>query len=92
LGWKRSSVIAVVCLTMVAAGCGIVTGRRSFSTNSTNGPAETSSAATEIGASSGQIASDTVDPCTLSINNTLWRDHGGVGAYEKRCGHPPPRQ
>jgi hypothetical protein len=90
MNWKRSSVLAVLAVTMLAAGCGVVTGRRSFSTTSTGAAPETASASTEIGASSGQVASDNVDPCTLSIVNPRWRDHGGVDAYEKRCGHPPP--
>jgi len=90
--WKRAVVIAMVVLTTAAAGCGIVAGRRSFSTNSATAAPQNPSAGTEIGTSSGQVASDIVDPCTLSIDNPRWRDHGGVDAYEKRCGHPPPPQ
>lgn len=89
---KGSWVIVMVTLAMlVTAGCGIVTGRRSFSNGyGGQGAPETASAGTQIGTSSGEVASAQVDPCTLDLENPIWRDHGGRLAYEKRCGHPPP--
>lgn len=84
-------VIAVLVLaTLTATGCGVVTGRRSFSNGADQTTSETPSAGTEIGTSSGDVASAQVDPCTLNLDNPVWRDHGGRPAYEKRCGHPPP--
>jgi hypothetical protein len=85
---KNSRAIAIMALAMSAAGCGIVTGHRSFG-YAANTP-ETPAAGSEIGTSSGSVASDIVDPCTLPLSNPRWRDHGGEQAYENRCGHPPP--
>jgi hypothetical protein len=89
---RRSfQVIAVVILTAsLGTGCGIMTGRRSFSDRTGQAAPETRSAGAEIGTSSGGIAAAQVDPCTLNIDNPVWRDHGGRPAYENRCGHPPP--
>ncbi|HEX4157504.1 MAG TPA: hypothetical protein VHY79_03445 [Rhizomicrobium sp.] len=81
--------IAFMASAILVAGCGVVTGHRSFGYTATG--TETSSVSTEIGTSSGSIASAQVDPCTLDLDNPVWRDHGGRPAYEKRCGHPPPR-
>jgi hypothetical protein len=88
MNWKSIRAIAVMAWALLAAGCGIVTGHRSFGYSATT--PETQSAGTEIGTASGSVASDIVDPCTLPISNPRWRDHGGEPAYEKRCGHPPP--
>ncbi len=82
--------IAIMASVTLTAGCGIVTGHRSFAGTSASGPPETLSAGTEIGSSSGSVSTAQVDPCTLDLENPVWRDHGGGPAYEKRCGHPPP--
>ena len=43
-----------------------------------------------IGAVTGAVVGGVSDPCTLNLGDPVWRDHGGRGAYERRCGHPPP--
>jgi hypothetical protein len=85
---KFARAITVAASAALVAGCGVVTGHRSFGYSAKT--PETPSAGAEIGTSSGSVPSDTVDPCTLPISNPRWRDHGGEQAYETRCGHPPP--
>jgi hypothetical protein len=85
-------VIAVVAFALIATGCSTIhnTIQELRAAGRTSGTApETPSVGAEIGTSSGSIASAMVDPCTLNLENPVWRGHGGRVAYEKRCGHPP---
>ncbi len=43
-----------------------------------------------IGAVTGAVVGAVTNPCDLNLGDPFWRDHGGRGGYEHRCGHPPP--
>lgn len=42
-----------------------------------------------IGGVSGAVIGAATDPCTLRLGAPVW--HNDRRAYERRCGHPPPR-
>ena len=41
-----------------------------------------------IGGAAGAATGALTDPCTLSLGDPWWRDHGGEDAYYARCGRP----
>jgi hypothetical protein len=53
-------------------------------------PAGNPSQGAAVGADSDPHATAEVDPCILALDNPVWRDHGGVAAYERRCGDSAP--
>jgi hypothetical protein len=55
----------------------------------TPAPTGNPSQGAEVGADSSSRATAEIDPCLLALDNPVWRDHGGVLAYERRCGHAP---
>lgn len=97
--WTRVLAGAAVISVLVVAGCGTDPGDRAASggligagAGAVIGAAAGNPAAgAAIGAASGAVIGAATDPCTLDLGNPVWRDHGGRAAYERRCGHPPPR-
>lgn len=90
--------IFAVCL--VLAGCGTTRSDRALSGAGLGaaggaliGAAAGGSLATGavIGAAAGALTGALTDPCDLDLGTPFWKDHGGRRAYERRCGHPPPR-
>lgn len=81
---------------LMLAGCGINPGDRAVSGAMIGaaGGAVIGAAAGNpaLGAAAGAVAGGVVgaatDPCDLNLGDPVWRDHGGRGAYERRCGRP----
>ena len=95
---RKLAIVAAAASILVLAGCGTDPGDRAASgaligagagalVGAATGSVATGAA---IGAVGGAVVGAATDPCDLDLGNPVWRDHGGRGAYEERCGHPPP--
>ena len=95
---KSLAVGTALAATLMLSGCGTNPGDRAVSGGLLGAGAgavigaATGNAATgaAIGAVSGAVVGAVTDPCTLNLGDPFWKQHGGRGAYERRCGHPPP--
>lgn len=91
---RTTMLIAGLAATLMLAGCGTDPGDRAASgalLGAAGGAAIGAAAGNPalgaaVGAVGGAVVGAATDPCTLSLGDPVWRDHGGRRAYERRCG------
>lgn len=93
---RTTMIIAGFAAALMVAGCGTNTGDRAASgalLGAAGGAAIGAAAGNPalgaaVGAVGGAVVGAATDPCDLNLGDPVWRDHGGRGAYERRCGRP----
>jgi osmotically inducible lipoprotein OsmB len=73
---------------LMLAGCGTNPGDRAASGALIGAAAGNPALGAAAGAVAGGVIGAATDPCDLNLGDPVWRDHGGRGAYERRCGRP----
>src|SRR5258708_36440078 len=94
MAMRTTMLIAGCAATLLVAGCGSDPGDRAVSgamLGAAGGAAIGAAAGNPAlgaaaGAVGGAVIGATTDPCTLNLGDPAWRDHGGRGAPERRCG------